>query len=165
MAFTVEDGTGVTGANSYAAVATADTYASDRVDSTWGATTTDEKQEALIKATDYLETHYRWIEGGSVLSSTQGLRWPIADFYNVYGILVDGVPDQVEEAVCYLAGLIVGGSTLGSKLGKSVKMQEVTGAVKVEYFPGMTDADRYPYVDGLLSGLTAGGASVGVNLL
>ena len=54
MALIVEDGSGLSGANSYASTAQADTYASDRGLTAWTGDTAT-KEAALIRATDYLE--------------------------------------------------------------------------------------------------------------
>lgn len=73
MAFTVEDGTGLEDANSYASVAFADTYFADRAVTTWTGDA-DAKQAALIKATDYID--FRW--GGRFLGAQQFVDTPQA---------------------------------------------------------------------------------------
>ena len=60
MAFTVEDGTGVAGANSLVDVAFADEYFADRGNTVWAALTEEQKQSALILASDYASTQYRY---------------------------------------------------------------------------------------------------------
>ena len=79
MAFTVEDGTGVSGANSYGSVADANTHWSDRTDDddVWENADTSDKESALIDATDYIEGTYSWI--GEKKSKDQGLGWPRSD--------------------------------------------------------------------------------------
>ncbi len=58
MAFIVEDGTGVDAANSYASVSDADTYFAERELTAWADLTQDQKQAALINATEYIDV--RW---------------------------------------------------------------------------------------------------------
>lgn len=61
MAFLLEDGTGVQGANALAPVAFVDAYLSERGRSTengWNAASTGSKQSAIIAATDYIGA--RW---------------------------------------------------------------------------------------------------------
>ena len=49
---------GAVAANSYASVSAADAFHTDRANSTWGDAATDEKQVALVKATDYIDASY-----------------------------------------------------------------------------------------------------------
>lgn len=118
MALTVESGTGAAGGNSYAAIATADTYHSDRGNSAWAAATTAAKTAALLNATAYLDGKYRhrW-KGGRVNPVTQPLEWPRlgvnvesavggtplsrTNYYSNY--LSDTVPQEVIAATCELA--------------------------------------------------------------
>lgn len=61
MTFIVESGSGTPGANAYAPVAFVTAYLTDRGRSTengWAASTTQQKQESIVKATDYIEQ--RW---------------------------------------------------------------------------------------------------------
>ncbi len=97
MAFTPETGSGVTGANSYAAVADADSYFTDRNDAAWTGVDAV-KEVALIKATDHIERNYRdrWV--GDIASSTQGLSWPRDYVYDDLGSSVTGVPAEVAYA-------------------------------------------------------------------
>lgn len=93
MTFTVEDGTGLLDANSYASVATANDYFSDRGVSSW--TGADEhKQQALVRATDYIDKMFgkRFID--VPLTDTQALAFPR---YNI------GLPVCVVRACCEYA--------------------------------------------------------------
>ena len=71
--FIVEDGTGVSDANSYVSVGAADAYFSIR-NNLWSG---DEiaKQSALIKATDYIDAKYHKLPGQK-LKASQSLLWP-----------------------------------------------------------------------------------------
>jgi len=110
FAFTVEDGTGVAGANSYVDVAYADDYHSGRGNGGWGGTDA-QKQAALVKATDHVERVYgpRFI--GERGSAAQGLHWPALSafewptgrpFPNTVATS-DEVPDSLKRAVCEFA--------------------------------------------------------------
>lgn len=80
MAFTVEDGTGVVGANSYSEVAAANTYFTDRGVTGWSGTD-DAKKGWLVQATDFIEKRFRsrFIGTGKLFPDTpQGLSWPRA---------------------------------------------------------------------------------------
>lgn len=75
MTFTVEDGTGLPDANSYASVATADGYFSDRGVSSWTGSDAN-KAEALVRATDYIDKMFgkRFLD--VPLTDTQALAFP-----------------------------------------------------------------------------------------
>lgn len=105
MALIVEDGSGLSNAESFISVADADTYFTNRGNASWDAISTEaEKEVALRKATDYMEQTYRsrWV--GVRVSATQALSWPRLDV-EVDGFPVDGdvVPVEVERACAELA--------------------------------------------------------------
>lgn len=156
MAFTVEDGSGVAGANSYCSVIDAGTYHSDRGDTGW--TGTDEvKQAALVRATEYLEARCAW-STGTKGTEAQGLSWPRIGAYDRHGWSIDDdvVPQVVQDATAYLA-LQALSETLGAPLGR-LKSSVKAGSVVVAWAPSAPDAKRYPLVDGMLAGLVSGGA-------
>ena len=77
MAFTVEDGTGVANANSYASVEFADAYFADRGNAVWAAIADPaDKQGYLVRATDYIENIYARRFIGDMVSTAQALSWP-----------------------------------------------------------------------------------------
>lgn len=72
---TVEDGTGVTGANSYASVADADAYFDARPRSdAWVLATAESRANVLLHATRILDASVLW--DGEAVSSSQALAWP-----------------------------------------------------------------------------------------
>lgn len=74
MAFTVEDGSGLAGANALASTADVSAYLQDRGHSAWLALTTEQQQAAIIASTDYLSSTFDW--KGDVLSDEQALALP-----------------------------------------------------------------------------------------
>ncbi len=77
MAFVVEDGSIVAGANSFASIADADAYFADRnTDSAWNDLGTTEKEQALVRGTDYINTTYRLKWKGHKRTGDQSLTWP-----------------------------------------------------------------------------------------
>lgn len=100
MAFIPEDGTGLADANSYASVAEADAYFTDRNNTAWLALTDVEKQANLIVATEYLDNNYIWYS--SKLVPTQALGWPRTP-YTLDGILIEGVPKAIKQATYQIA--------------------------------------------------------------
>lgn len=74
MAFTLETGTGVTGANAFVSVAELNDYMADRGEDIY-ANIDSEKQAAIIKASqDYIDTFFTF--KGDSLSGTQGMQIP-----------------------------------------------------------------------------------------
>jgi hypothetical protein len=53
--FTVEDGSGVVGANAYLSVVDADDYHAGRANPAWSSADLAAKQAAIVKATDHIE--------------------------------------------------------------------------------------------------------------
>lgn len=145
MAFVVEDGTGLTDANSYVEVDYADEYHSDRGNTAWTGTDAV-KQSALVKATDYIEQAYagRWI--GDALTDDQSLSWPRD---------AEGVPDKLAQAVCLLALEALAGTSLNPTQGRAVKREKVD-VIEVEYMDGAKAGSTRPAIDGLIVGLIGG---------
>ena len=96
MTITVEDGTGLTGADAYISVADADTYFSAIGDTTWSAAGTTEKEQAIVQATRYMEKRFGNKWKGLIASSTQALGWPRDYVYDERGTELD---DQVPGAI------------------------------------------------------------------
>lgn len=178
MAFTVETGSGVSGANSYLAVADADTYWGDRVNATspdgnaWSSASTPDKQGALVEASAYLDATYEWVWNNPPLwqgrvnplsplsaytplkSEEQGLDWPRNAAYDeeTY-ILQTGVPQKVKDATAQLALQMLDGEALEAQdRGGQIKREKV-GSLEVEYMGGATPNKSFPMLDRMLSGL------------
>jgi hypothetical protein len=149
MAFVPETGAGLSNSNSYASVAQADAYWSDRGNAAWAALTTTEKQQALIKATDFIEATYRTAWKGYRILSTQALSWPRVD------VTVDGfpipsniVPVPVTNACAELALRSTTAELLADQ-GQTVKREKVD-VLEVEYQDYSDPTERYPLVNRLL---------------
>ena len=99
MALTVEDGTGLVGADAYISVVNADTYFLASANATWAAATSPAKEVAIIKATRYIEKRFGTKWKGLIASSEQALGWPRRYVYDERGTeLVDQVPVQIARA-------------------------------------------------------------------
>ena len=108
MAFTEEDGTGVSGANAYISVAFADTYHDDRGHTAWvndGTTniTDEQKQEAIIRATDHIDRVFGNFFRGYKETDAQGLQWPRVEAFDPNDFVLSGVPDQLQRATAEYA--------------------------------------------------------------
>lgn len=159
MAFVVEDGSGVPGANSLVSVEYADEYFSDRGNTQWSGLTVEQKQAALVLASDYASTQYKY--KGQKANLEQGLAFPRVDLIDPRGLPLTGIPSCILRVVSELA---VRAATLEEGLvpdpefdgnGRSVKeLSETLGPLKrfIKYAgPGELIEDaRYPAVDAMM---------------
>lgn len=149
MAFVPETGAGLSNSNSYASVAQADSYFADRGNADWAALTTTAKEQALIKATDFLEATYRSAWKGYRVSSTQALSWPrvevTADSFPIPSSIV---PLPVVNACAELAIRATTTELLADQ-GQTVKREKVD-VLEVEYQDFSDPTERYPLVNRLL---------------
>lgn len=106
----VEDGTGIKDANSYVSVEFADDYFSARGVSGWEALETSAKEQALIRATDFIDNVYQWY--GKREFEHQALRFPRVELVDYEGLEVKGIPTCLKQAICDAAQLVSGGNEL-----------------------------------------------------
>lgn len=100
----VENGNGLSNANSYVDVDFADDYFSTRGYSKWATLTEGTKEVLLIKATDYINNAFKW--NGKKLTSEQSLRFPRQNLTDYEGSKIEGIPVAIKESVCECAKLI-----------------------------------------------------------
>jgi hypothetical protein len=114
MAFVVEDGTGVAGANSYLSVLEADSYHADRGNTGWSGND-QVKQQALVRATDYVEGRFGSRFSGQPKATlhfpTEGAPYPeevpaglkaaVAE-YALRGLTKSLAPDPVVDGSGYI---------------------------------------------------------------
>jgi hypothetical protein len=164
MALVTEDGTAKADAESYASLADADAYFTGRGNATWAALSTEAKEQALRKATDYMGQVYRMRWAGYRKTDTQALDWPRyavpkPDFYAYYAYYgEDDVPAEVVRACCELA-VRASASDLAPDVGRR-KLREKVDVIEVEYDPSAAAYTTYRAIDALLAPLlTAGGSA------
>lgn len=164
MTITVEDGTIVSGANSYVTVSELETYASER-GVTLNASTEGDKEVLLIKAMDYIGAKYGDRFKGTKVSRTQPLHWPRA------GVYIDGylqpsneIPRNLEYGQLAAAVEADSGTDLLPNPTAPIKRERVEGAVEVEYFnPGkVMPVSAFASADALLNVLATSGGLVAV---
>lgn len=154
MPLTVEDGTGLATADSYASRAEADAYHAARGNAAWAAASTAARDAALRRATQYLDTRYRWV--GNRLTLTQALEWP-RYFVPRLGYPSGWPQVPVVQACMELALRALDGELMADDEGRDV-LSESVGPISVTYSP-KGGGVRYPAVDRLLYRLTIGGAN------
>lgn len=150
--FIVEDGTGITDANSYVSIQWADDYFTDRGNSTWAAALDTNKQVALVKATDYIDATYSF--SGFKLTATQALVWPRSSAVDKYGEALEGIPVLLMKAVSELAVRALS-KELIQDIDKQgyIKRERVEGVVEIEYGgDGAYASSAFTYIDRLLIG-------------
>lgn len=153
MAFTVETGTGVANANSYIDVAYADSYFTDRGNTGWTGATTQAKQIALIKATDYIETRWgRRFLGSGPLTETQGLSFPRLDTFS-------GIPEGLKRATAEYAERALTADLMpdptidasgAAIIGNRQKVGPIETEVTFSESAGITTLRPYPAADRLM---------------
>lgn len=178
MAFTVEDGTGLSGATSYLSVGDADTYWGDRNNASspggnaWTDATTAEKEGALVEASQYLDANFDWVWNNPPLwqgrinplsplsaytplkNEDQGLKWPRNAAYDeeTY-VLQSGVPDKVKDATAEMALIALDGALLAPRERGGMVKREAVGSLQVEYMNAASSGTTYPKIDRMLTGL------------
>ena len=130
MTVTIIATAGATDANSYLTVADGDAIADTMLSTRgWSTATTNEKGQALIQATRYLD-QLDWV--GDKASTTQALLWPRTDAEcgeKSYASTV--IPDEVELACFDLADALLETPTLIT----------ADPAARGELIPGIPNAD------------------------
>ena len=161
MALIVEDGTGLTTAESYLSVADTDTYNTKYTASAdWIAATNDEKERSLRVATQYIDLQYggRW--RGTRTNETQALDWPRADVEDDDGFEIDedAIPTDLEHATAEAALRDIAGDDLlaieteGDITADRIKVGPIE--VDQEFSNPKPQQSTYPKIDRYLRSLT-----------
>lgn len=169
MAFTVEDGTGVAGANAYIEVAFADAYFTDRAKTAWTGDNAA-KQAAIIQATDYIETRWGDKFKGSpeFLDPRQPLGFPRLRLYDRAGQEVTGIPDKLKRATAEyalraLSGELMPDPTTDASGAMVVGNRQKVGPIETEVTyaasMGVRTLKPYPAADLLLKEYVQGGGA------
>jgi hypothetical protein len=181
MAITVETGAGVAGANSYISVVDCDSYHALRGSADWVAATDADKESALVKAAQYLDS-INWV--GRKTLRTNAMAWPResygeANSFIVYpsgqeirgGIIdrdgfeieVDEIPIEVINAQCEAALRIIQGVDLLPDLERGGQViREKIDVIETEYSPGATPLTVISAIDSLLVGLIKSTTSISI---
>lgn len=169
MAFIVEDGTGVTDSTSYVDVAFADAYFANFNNTVWAALTTEQKEFALNDASAYLDLRWGCSWYGTPVNEDQGLLLPQTNLYTRLGSLVEGVPVQLQRAVCEYAVLSSGGNlykAAASDTGAIKSTKKKVGPIETQtvyqdYTQNESQWSQHTKPDRMVScyfGLNAGGS-------
>lgn len=156
MALIVEDGSGLSTAESYASVAEFDTYLTETSKTT--SATTAQKEAALRIATRYLDGLYQW--RGQIKVSTQALGWPRLVYYDSDGRQVTSiaVPEIIKDAACEAAFAHLTNALNPTVTSGSTVTREKVGSLEVEYASWASPVPKLPYITSLLRPLILAGA-------
>ncbi len=108
VTFTVEDGTGLAGANAYVSESGADDYHLKHLyASSWDAASSGDKQKAIMMATRLVDENMLW--DGQAKTTVQALDWPRFDVFDRKGFLLDSdaIPSILADAVSEFARQLV----------------------------------------------------------
>lgn len=165
MTLIVEDGTGLSDAESYASVTYADTYHYNRGNTDWSGFSTAAKEQLLRKATDYMLQKYRGELKGTRVSDSQALDEPRDGVYIDNNVLVSNsiVPKEFKNATCELALRSNDGELLEDSGGRLTTKEKVD-VIEVEYSDkgGTSSAVIYGSVDKMLKPYLEGGSVSGM---
>ena len=172
-AFEVETGSASETSNSYASVAQGDSYYTALGSVYWIDATEAEKQQALRRATAFIDDKLRGRWKGQAYDENQSLAWPRSYVYNAEGFLIDwdAVPILLIQSTLEIAELHLGGIDLAPNVeagesgvtGKKVKIDVIT--IEDRYSDGRSANTQPSFTTALrkLSGLinpATGGAVV-----
>lgn len=142
MALVVEDGSGVVGAESYAAIAQIDAYWAARTHkemaSVWSALATAKKEGAAREATAFLDARYGDRYRGVRKTAEQGLLWPrVGDDGGVVldadGLPLPALPTQLVSAAAEFAVRTASGEIAPDVPVEGVVKQTKVGDVQVTF--------------------------------
>lgn len=167
MPLIVEDGTGLSTAQSYVSVADADAYHTLYGNPTvWTALTTTQKEGHLRLATRYLDLTYGGMWTGQRSLRDQALDWPRHGTPDRDGYLpaVNSVPQQIKDA-CSIMALMSASDELIPNIdnpGTIKKTATKVGEISefIEYQGGRSQIKRYRIVDLLVAEFLCGGTDV-----
>lgn len=154
MTIIVEDGTGLTTAETYVSVAVADDYHTAMGNTGW--TGTDAAKEiALRRAAQYIDTRYTY--RGTRVNLNQALEWPRSS-YETDG-RAESWPVPNLKAACCEAALRALSDTLTADVSTDQVIEETVGPITVRY-AAKSGQTRYPVVDDLLRKYVLAGAGM-----
>lgn len=158
MALITEDGSGRADAESFCSVAYADAYHAGRGNTDWATLSTEEKEQALRRGTDYLEQAYALRLNGYRQFTTQALAWPRYEVKRQGGVCgeywpVNTVPDPIAKACAEMA-FRAAKCELAPDIGQVIKSESFPG-LKTEYMDS-NGVIRYRQIDQIMAQFLSG---------
>jgi len=149
MSLIVETGTASSTSESLCSVADSLAYHSARGNGTWATITTTQQEQALRRATDFMELSYKSQWQGLRVNNTQALDWPrVGVTANGYFVLSTIVPTPIVRACAELALRAAAGDLLVDTTQQ--KTSTKVGDIEVDFDKNSPQAVQYPSVVALL---------------
>lgn len=151
------------GTDVYISVANADTYWSNKNNSTWSAASTANKEKALREATQFIDGAFSFI---GTQNPDNVLAFPRYDVYittgNFAGISYDSttIPPQVEDACCELALEALSARIMAVESRGGLVKREKVDVVEVEYMDWAPSGKTYGFAAMILKPLTIGSKTI-----
>lgn len=165
MAFTVEDGTGLSDANAYISVAFFKSYHDDRGSSYTVFANDAAIEKGIVKASDFVDRRWRGVFRGIRKNTAQSKEFPRVNASYDDGRLISGIVLELQEATAELA-LRAGSADLAPDptidasgrviVEEAVKADVVSSRTKFSDDGHIMDWHRYPAVEGLMRELVQG---------
>ncbi len=147
MTITVEDGSIVEDANSYATETELSDYATAR-----GVTLSGDTEQLLIQAMDYIEAQSF---KGAKYTQDQELQWPRSGVkIDGFSIGTDEIPKDLKKAQMAVAVAIDEGNSPDAVITSGIKMEKVD-VIEIEYQDNAITNSIDPKINNLLKKLTA----------
>lgn len=148
ISLVVEDGTGLSDANSYCNLDYALEYCVMKGYSNWQTLSEDMQKVYLIRGTEFVDNFYNW--KGRRGRASQSLSFPRIDLYDEDHYQIHGIPDKLKKACIEAAFLNAssGSDTLFTTKDENgaVKRQKVD-SLEVEYFSNQQNETNQASVD------------------
>lgn len=161
MALVVEDGTGLSTADSYQSIADVGTYnTAHRASTSWSGATDANKEKYCRLATQWLDANYgpRW--KGVKADEDQALNWPRTDAYDNDGYAIDddALPTRLTDAHSEVAVFLSEGENMFqnfSNPGVIKRKRKKLGPMEeeIEYMGGSSQVKEFPIIEMLLRDL------------
>jgi hypothetical protein len=169
MALTVEDGSALADADSFAELTFIDAYLAARGKTTWAALSESVRELHARNACDYMEQVYGLQYIGTRYSKAQGRAWPRTGAY-LYGELVldDEIPillQQVQAELAYRSSTLSGGLLPDIETGAGGVVKRTRSKVgpleeEIEYTEGTSVAyPTFPAVTAMIAPLLKRGGA------
>lgn len=159
-----ETGTGNSASESLCSVVDALAYNAARGNYTWSTLTTDQQEQSLIRATDYMEAVYSQRWAGTRTTSVQALSWPRYNvFVNGFVVLSSSVPKPVINACAELALRAAAGELLSDLTQQKTRTK--VDVIEVEYDKYSPQSTQYLAITAMLAPYFESGSGVEVKVI
>jgi hypothetical protein len=164
MALIVETGTGSATGESFCSVADSLAYHAARGNATWATITTTQQEQALRRATDYMEAVYSQRWAGTRTTSVQALSWPRYNvFVNGFVILSSSIPRAVINACSELALRAAAGELLSDSTQQKTRTK--VDVLEVEFDKYSPQSTQYLAITAMLAPYFESGSGVEVKVI